>query len=60
MKCSSTCQRTGVKVLLYIQTHALAFFAWLLLLDNIQNLAKRSGLSAQIHALCVLQTNDFS
>lgn len=36
-KCLSTCQLSGVKVQLYMQTHALAFLAWLSLLDNIQN-----------------------
>lgn len=42
-----------------MQTHALASLAWLSFFDNVQNLAKMSGLSAQMHALCVLQSDDF-
>lgn len=36
-----------------MQTHALAFLAQRSLLENIQNLAKMSALSAGMHALCV-------
>lgn len=39
-----------------MQTHALAFLAWLSLLDNIQKSCEEmSGLSAQMHAFCVYE-----